>query len=106
MGWGTEGAALSHNGAIGGGNALVTITPAGFRNSGSRDVGGFRIALAANRDTNGDDKDGDGKTDGLGWMYDLRDDIADLLSSYGPKTAPVPGPVVGGGGFKLACQSK
>ncbi len=106
MGWGTEGAALSHNGAIGGGNALVTITPAGFRNSGNRDVGGFRIALAANRDTNGDDKDGDGKTDGLTWMYDLRDDIADLLSSYGPKTAPVPGPVVGGGGFKLACQSK
>lgn len=106
MGWDTEGAVLSHNGAIGGGNALVTITPAGFRNSGTRDVGGFRIALAANRETSNDDKDGDGNEDGIGWMYDLRDDIADLLSSYGPKTAPAPGPVVSGGGFQLACQSK
>ncbi|WP_293369747.1 serine hydrolase [Nevskia sp.] len=107
MGWGTEGAVLSHNGAIDGGNALATIVPAGFKNGGGRDVGGFRIALSINRDASDDDNDGDGDQDGLGWMYELRDDIADLLSTYGPKTAPVQGPVIGsGGGFKLACQSK
>lgn len=98
MGWDSGGGVLSHNGAISGGNALVTITPTGFRNSGNRDVGGFRIAIATNRDTN--------NSTGLGWMYDLRDDIADLLSSYGPKTPQTPGPVVSTGGFKLACQSK
>lgn len=112
MGWESNGNVLSHNGALDGGNALVTITRTGFENSGSRDVGGFRIALATTRKTDGDDNDGDGAADGLGWMYELRDDIADLLSNYGPKTAPVQGPVFGigtgssSGGFKLACQSK
>lgn len=106
MGWGTEGAVLSHNGVISGGNALATIVPAGFINGGGRDVGGFRIALTINRDASGDDNDGDGNQDGIGWMYDLRDDIADLLSTYGPKTPPVQGPVIGSGGFRLACQSQ
>ena len=96
MGWDSGGGVLSHNGAIGGGNALVTITPTGFRNSGNRDVGGFRIAIATNRDLG---------VENIQWMYDLRDDIADLLSSYGPKTAPTTGPAVSNGGFQLACQT-
>ena len=99
MGWDSSGGVLSHNGAIGGGNALVTMVPTGFRNGGNRDIGGIRIALATNRDTGG-------SIETLQWMYDLRDDIADLLSNVGPKTPTSQPGGIATPGFKLACQSK